>query len=459
MTTKTTVQERLVDPTPAEEEEALQRVSQGRTTVAAFTPFFGHLVLKMHPVVARAIHRVDTAAIAPDGTLYVNHVFLRGLTNAEVAGLMVHEVLHPALLCWARQGTRRAMLTGPGGITFSLWNLAHDLSFNPDIVELSQKCKARGKIKLPKDAALDAKFLKQSCEQIYDALLKEAKKNKQKSRGGTGQGSGGCQPGGLDGILTKIPGSSSGAHGIGDDLRTDLSRTNTGKRAAHGDEGAQKRLEREWKQSVIAAAIAHERSKGKGSLPGNLQKLVEEFGENKVDWTETMSQFIGEHGDLKDISMRRPSRRSESAGVYLAGRDSFGYESVIVFWDTSGSMNGREKDILAEVQSICEDLGLILRVICIDVRIHSDTYGIESAIDLIPHIKGGGGSNFCPAFTRIEEEGYEGIILAFTDGHIDVPDSKPPHVKEVLWVIEPTGQGFGDMDPTRGSWGQVLLME
>ena len=57
-----TLQDRIVDPTPAEEEEALQRVSQGRTTVAAFTPFFGHLVLKMEPVVARKEHRVDTAA-------------------------------------------------------------------------------------------------------------------------------------------------------------------------------------------------------------------------------------------------------------------------------------------------------------------------------------------------------------------------------------------------------------
>jgi len=462
--------ERRVDPTPAEEKEALDRISRGRTTVAAFTPFFGHLVLKMTPVIARAMHKVDTAAIAPDGTLYINHLFLKELDDAEVAGLLVHEVLHPALLCWKRQGSRRARLTGPGGITFSLWNLAHDLSFNPDIVDLSQRCNAKGKVKLPPDGALDMRFKDQSCEQIYDAILKEAKKNK-KQKEADGQSDGGCDPGGLDGVLVKVPGvgkqgrpaKDGGAYGIGDDLRSDLSKTETGKRAARGDQGAQERMEREWQVTVIAAAIAHERQKGKGSLPGNLQKVVEEYGENKVDWRDVLSQLLGEYGDMRDVSYRRPSRRSESAGAYLAGFDRYGYDDVVILWDTSGSMNGREQDILGEfINGICEDLSLPVRVICCDTQVTCDVRDVEEACAIIPHIKGGGGSDFRPAFKMLAEEGFSGVVVVFTDGMIDVPTDKPQHLREVIWCLEPGSgdrSGWGDRDPTNGRWGQVVWME
>lgn len=453
---------RCVDPTPAEEEATLERISLGRTTVAAFTPFFGHLVLKMVPIVARAEHKVDTAAIAPDGTLYVNHLFVSTLSDAEVAGLLVHEVLHPALLCWKRQGSRRAMVTGPFGITFSLWNLAHDLSFNPDIVELSQSCNAKNKIKLPKDAVLDAKFANQSCEQIYDALFEKAKKTKAANVAG-GQPDGGCAPGGTDGVLDVLPGSGD-VFGIGDDLRDDLSETETGKRAAHGDQGAQDQMEREWKQVVIAAALVHERAKPQGTLPGNLQKIVHEYSENKVDWRDVLSQLLGEYGDMRDVTYRRPSRRSEVAGCYLAGFDREGYDETVILWDTSGSMNGREGEILGEViNGICDDLNLPVRIICCDTRVTCDVRDVERAVDIIGQIKGGGGSDFTPAFQMLAEEAFEGVVVVFTDGHISVPDNKPHLIREVFWVLEAPKDAerasWGDRDPTNGRWGQVIWRE
>jgi predicted metal-dependent peptidase len=467
------MQNMFVDPTPAEEREARKQVGQARTSVAAVCRFFGHLVLKLEVVIAYAHHRVDTAAVTPDGVMYVNHLFIKGLSPAEVAGLVVHEVLHPALLCWRRQGSRRAMLSGPNGITFSLWNLAHDLSFNPEIVEMASKCKPIGKIKLPKDAALDPRFAKQSAEQIYDTLLKEAKKKKKKGGGGQGQPGGkGGKPGGkggkpqpgqgngppVEGHLDNIPGG--GKHGIGDDLRSDLSPTDVGKRAAKGDKGAQKKLENDWRVTVVAAAIAHERHHGRGTLPAGFQKLVDELQESKVDWTDVLSQWIGENGNREDFTYRRPSRRSESCGAYMASYQKYGVDDVVILWDTSGSMNSRETGILSEVHAICEDLGLVLRIICIDSKIHSDTRNVSEAQDMIGQIKGGGGSDFNPAFDRLEDESFDGVVIAFTDGHIGVPSTKPPLLKDVLWCIEPQSGGYcADQDPTGGQWGQVLVMD
>jgi predicted metal-dependent peptidase len=416
------------------------------TTLNAFTLFFGYLALRLEPVIALPEHDVDTAAVAPDGTLFVNHHFLKTLSDPEVAGLLAHEVLHVALLCWARQGTRKALVETPDGQVISLWNLAHDVSFNPDVDKMAQDCKARGKIALPKFAAVDMDVYGKSAEEIYDIYLDRAKKNKKK-----GGGSGGSGGFGTDGKFGKLPGNGKYS---GDDLRSDLAKTRTGKLAAQGDKGAQQKLENEWKVATVAAAQVHERNRGQGSLPLGIKKFVDELQEAKVPWLDVLSQWLGENGRRGDYSYRRPSRRSESAGAYLPSAQRHGVDDVTVVWDTSGSMNGRETGILSEVQGICEDVGISLRVICIDTQIHSDVQGIDEALKVIPHIKGGGGSNFNPAFAKLEKEGYDGVVVAFTDGYITVPAVKPPLIKDVLWCLTKH-----DKDPSEGRWGQVLHIE
>jgi predicted metal-dependent peptidase len=61
--------------------------------------------------------------------------------------------------------------------------------------------------------------------------------------------------------------------------------------------------------------------------------------------------------------------------------------------------------------------------------------------------------SFHPAFERLDDEQYDGVVVSFTDGYIDVPATKPHNIKAVLWVI-----GAHDTDPTGGKWGEVLNM-
>ena len=465
------IEKRRGQPTEEQIRVTKKRVSKARTTVASFCRFFGHLILKTQPVVALPEHQVDTAAVAPDGTTYFNPFFVEELDDAELCGLVIHETLHPALLCWKRQGNRKALVEGPNGAVYTLWNVAHDLSFNPEIVALADKCLSQGKIRLPKKAALEAKYKGMSAELIYSKLLEEAKKNKKSQKGnGKGKpspwgdpsagGKGSPGKGRVAGPL-DVAGTRGDSNEIGDDLRPDLSSTETGKKAAKGDKLAQQKMDNDWRVSVVAAALAHEKKHGRGHLPAGFQKLVNELQENKVDWRDVLSQWIGEKGVNLDFTYRRPSRRSESVGVYMPSYQKYGIDDVVVIWDTSGSMNGRETQILSEIQAICEDLGLVIRVICIDSVIHTDTHDVKEAIDMVGQIKGGGGSNFVPAFDRLEEDKYEGVVVAFTDGHIGVPDCKPPLIKDCLWVLEPSTSkhSWGDQDPTNGAWGEVLYME
>jgi predicted metal-dependent peptidase len=473
--------------TPEMEKTLMRRISAARTKLLAMVPFFGHLALNLKPRLARPADRVSTAGVAPDGTLILSYEFCMELTDPQLCGLLCHEVLHPALFCWMRQGSRHAIVQGPDtevtlpdgtkrifpGQRFSLWNLAHDLSFNPEILELAEKVDAKGDIELPPGGAVDLALRGMSAEEIYDKLLNQALKNRKKGGkcgdcGGTGKKGGkkgqkgqgqedcpscngtGKQPGSGYGVLTEIPG---GDHAIGDDLRPDLSSTEEGQKAAQGDKSAQTQLENDWKVSVVAAAQVHEEEKNRGSLPAGLQKIVDELVDPRVDWKDVLSRWIGENGRRQDYTYRRPARRSESVGAYMPSLQRFGVADIVVLWDTSGSMNGREKEILGDVQGICEDLGLSLRVMCCDTMVHTDVDGIEDALDVIPHIKGGGGSDFTPAFAKLEDESYDGVVVSFTDGYIGVPATKPQLIKAVLWVL-----AGGDVDPTGGKWGETLLI-
>lgn len=432
--------------TDARKRKLLRRISTARLVITSYCRFFGHIIGKSQALIATPEDKVATAAVSPDGHVYFNPEFVDSLSDAELAGVVVHEALHPALLCWKRQGSRKAQLQLPDGQIISGWNLAHDFSFNPDIVELANKSKGKGKIRLPRFAAIDADYEGKSAEAIYDDLLEKCKKAP------AGSGFYGSMPG--------MPDGTAPGEGIGNDLRPDLARSEIGKAVAQGDSAALQKLNNEWRITVIAAAMAHERKEGKGSLPTGIAKMVQELSEAKVDWRDVLSQWIGENGNREDITMRRPRRRFDSNVLYLPSWQKFGVEDVVVLWDTSGSMGGRETEILSEVQAICEDLGLRLKVICIDSVIHTITNDVESAEAMIGQIKGGGGSNFIPAFDYLEEEMFEGVVVAFTDGDLDVPAAKPPLIRDCLWCIKPTAEGgWGDVDPTHGRWGQVLLMD
>lgn len=422
-----------------EEKKALMyRLQKARTNLLAKVPFFGHLCLNLKPREARPGDGVPTAAVARDGTLILNYDFSEQLTDAQFCGLLAHEVLHPALFCWDRQGTRAAIVSGPSGQRFSLWNLAHDLSFNGEIKNMASRSDAGGDIELPPQAAFEEEYQGQSAEEIYDDLLQKAIKNKQQNGGGAGS----------MGVLSKLPG---GGHSIGDDMRDDLAETKSGQDAANGSKGAQQKLDNEWRVNILAAAQVQEQEKGQGTLPGGLQKLIDELRNPRVDWKDVLSRWIGENGRRQDYTYRRPARRSESIGEYMPSLQKFGVDDVVVLWDTSGSMNGREAEILGDVQAICEDLGLSLRVMTCDAAIQGDFKDVQDVEEIMSEISGGGGSCFLPAFERLTEEDYDGIVVCFTDGYISVPEQKPLRLKGCLWVL-----GEQDVDPSHGKWGEVL---
>ena len=397
--------------------DQLDRIKDARVWLSARVPFLGYLSLRLRPRLANPKDGVPTAGVAPDGTLVANEDFVAGLTDAQVRGLLAHEILHPALEFWLRKGNRDQLG----------FNIAHDYAINLIIKDFIAQVGAG--LELPPKALLDEQYRDMTAEEIYAKLPRKRKKK--------GDGDGGNEFG-----------EDGGGHG---DCRGDLAETEQGRDAARGDGAAQRELEKTWKIAVEAAAQSHE-SQSRGSLPGSIQKIVNDIRDPKVAWQTVLGQWIGENAGKDESTYMRPSRRSESAGAILAGVRRTGLPDVTILWDTSGSMNGTAAEILSEVDSIVSELGLTIRLISCDCAIHADVEGIDTTEKVIPNIKGGGGSDFTPAFDRLRTEGNGSVVVAFTDGYIGTPPTQPETLKGVLWVLTQNGA-------RPAAWGQAIKLD
>lgn len=420
------------------EARLLDRIGKARTKLMARLPFFGHLSLKLRPRLAKPEDpNIQTAAVGPDGTLVFNEAFCEKLTDPELCFVLAHEVMHPALLYFDRMQGRMP----------DLWNIAHDYAIN-----LIIKAMVDPSLKLLDNIRLDDKYKDWSAEEIYDDLLKDTvlvnivQKAKEDGSGDGGQqqqrqkGKGGGQPGDRYSIFNDP---------LFGDARDDLNDTEEGKRAARGDKGAQSSIHNDWKISIVAAAQKHEADKGRGSMPLGLVRMIDELVNPKINWLEKLSRWVGEHGKRIDYTYQRPSRRSESVGQYLPSMKKYGFADVTILMDTSGSISmDMLKQGVSEVQGVCEDLGIGVRCMVCDAAVHNDVR-VEDAFELMANLSGGGGSDFRPAFDALIEEGYEGVVLAFTDGDIAVPADKPEQLKAVMWCI---------YEGTRvpAPWGEVV---
>jgi predicted metal-dependent peptidase len=430
--------------TEEERAEVFARVSRMRTRLTEAIPFFGHMLLKLKPVVTR---QVPVAAVTQRREMLLNPDWVLGSPHPALATAMVHEMLHCALLFWDRMAGRTVMACGPDLQPVLLWNLAHDYAINLIIETMGKESERPEDIlsvtKMDPPGLFDEKYKDWSAEEVYEDLLANLKPlppHLQKMLGGMVY----CP--GADGSKGDV--KDGGAEGEGED-----------KDGQGGmSESEKKENDQFWKVSLVEAAQIHEQDRKnknrRGTLPGSLKKLIDEIVDPRVPWIDVLSRWVGEHGKKGDFSWRRPARRSDSAGEYLPCMVKHGCADVVVLWDSSGSMWGRENEIMSEVVGIVQDLGLSLRVICCDAAVQSDQTNVESPEDV--HWAGGGGSNFNPAFDLLEEEQYEGVLVVFTDGAIGVPAVKPETIREVLWCIWPSEKH--DRAPT-DKWGEVIVVD
>src|SRR4051794_24913236 len=131
---------------------ASPRIQKARTALVLDPPFFGSLLFRLKEQESRSVKTMATDGI----TLYYNPEFVDTLTAATLAGVLAHEVLHPALHHHVRRSGRDT----------KRWNVACDYAINPLLVDAG--------LSLPEGVLLDNRFRGMSAEQIYNLLETES---------------------------------------------------------------------------------------------------------------------------------------------------------------------------------------------------------------------------------------------------------------------------------------------
>jgi len=128
------------------------RLSGAQMRLRTRQPFFATLAF-----FCRQLLRDDIGTAATDGRdVFWSREFLAGLTPAEVDGVLLHELLHAALLHVTRRGPRDPLL----------WNIACDIVVNGIVEEAG--------LKLPKGAVRKKEWEKFAVEEVYALLDKHA---------------------------------------------------------------------------------------------------------------------------------------------------------------------------------------------------------------------------------------------------------------------------------------------
>lgn len=365
------------------------------------SPFFATLALFTR---IQATQTLPTAAT--DGRdIFINEAFVRSLTSPQIDGLLLHEVLHAALLHVVRRGKREP----------ELWNIAADIVVNGMISKQSG-------FELPKGGIKDPKLEHLSVEEIYEILLKNTVVYSLS----------------LQDLLDQAPPDASER---GQGVQCESDSLSQAKQAA---------LETHWRNAMQQAMVVARSSNSQGSIPAGIQRELSALTQAQLDWRSYLWRYL----------VRTPTdftgfdRRFIGRKLYLEALEGESVQ-VSVAVDTSGSVGEQEMQLfLGEVRGI---LSAYPHLSCELYYVDAQAYGPYSLSNdsKIPPPVGGGGTSFVPFFEKIKERHTDwrndGVCVYLTDGYGTFPQA-PPELP-VLWVVTP-----GGLDLAKFPFGEAVRL-
>ena len=213
----------------------------------------------------------------------------------------------------------------------------------------------------------------------------------------------------------------------------------------HPDQAAQDRSETAWGTAIAAAMAA---AKAQGKLPAELERVFGEILEPTAPWQDLIRAFFARKVGSGSYDWRKPDRRLIQRDIYAPQRSGNGCGEVVVAVDTSGSIGQRELDqFFGELRGILDDVKPSrVHLVWCDAQVHH-VDEVEDTSDLVglkPH--GGGGTDFRPVFTWIDEHDIRPEALVYlTDGYGAFPSDAPAY--PVVWgaIADGVNYPFGDV--------------
>lgn len=359
-------------------------ISASLLRVRMKSPFFATLALFTH---FKATQIIPTAGT--DGkNIYINEDFVRSLPPSQVDGLLLHEVLHAALLHILRRGTRDP----------NLWNIAADIVINGTIVQ-------QGAFELPQGGIRDPKLEHLSVEEIYELFLKNATHYTLN----------------LVDLLNETPSDCEG--------------NKNGDHDGSLDRQKKAELEAHWRNAVQQAMVVARSHKERGSIPASIERELGAVTQAQLDWRSYLWRYLVQ----TPTDFSGFDRRFIGRGLYLENLEG---ETVQVFVavDTSGSIDSSQMGMfLAEVYGILQAYPHLKgELYYVDAAAYGP-YPLDPKGEL-PKPIGGGGTSFVPFFDKVKANWdylSTGVCVYLTDGYGYFPAEPPP--LPVLWVVTPGG--------------------
>lgn len=353
------------------------RISNLKTQLIAEYPFFGILLANIDIIKENIYPTAATDGIR----IYYNDIFFNLLTDQEVKGILLHEILH---IIYAHCNKTRRGFREP-----KRWNYAIDYAINWEI-----KAMDPDKVRLPKNILIEEKkynilydpqYKDMYAEDIYDKLNNQL-----------------CNEDVIDIHIDKIL-----------------------------DDAARQEIEDKILSSYEIVYME------KKAISPSIRRIVDEIKKSRVPWTRVLHRYIGSAFDRSDYSYNTFNRRFLPQNLYLPGLRNNKLNTVAVAIDTSASI---KSNMLASMQNELRKISaLISRVIVIscDDKVHS----FETITDMtnfnraVNNIAGNGATDFRPPFIELSKRKIvPELVIYMTDGHGTFPDKKDVSYP-VIWLM------------------------
>ncbi len=328
-----------------------------------------------------------------------------------------------------------------GGRDEALWNDACDYAVNGELLTSG--------FDLPEGSLIDPRFKGEYSEQVYSTLFQEKPQPQDDGGGddgeGEGDGAGGDQAGGGqqegDGDSSGSPDADAKGEGKGN-ASTGETRDAESDSGQAMSEAEAEAAQAEWKETGAQAAQI---ARGKGMLPGDLERFVEQMLNPVVDWREVVQHKIQSRAK-SDYNWSRPNRRYAALGICMPSLDVPHCGPLAVAVDMSGSIDQKQLDQfvseLTDVMNTVRPERLIVMPFDTQVR---DVILFEPGDEIELKMMGGGGTAFDgPAQTLDALDINPEILIFLTDLQSSVFGEEPPY--PVVWVTtDSTEAPFGDV--------------
>jgi len=201
-------------------------------------------------------------------------------------------------------------------------------------------------------------------------------------------------------------------------------------------------IPQEIAEEIIKHAANKAKQKTKGTLPANLQSMLDKLNSSEIDWKKLLRKYISQ--SIKELDVNTKLKRNRRYGLANPGWRRESQLNLFIAVDVSGSVSDEYiKQFFSEIDIIANNRMMDLEVFEVDMQINQRfKYKKGQKITVL----GRGGTDYNIFFEGIKNESPD-LIIYLGDGESSPVKNKPKI--PVIWGMMP------DCKPPN-NWGKVV---